>query len=100
MDEEQKFSFEISDNGKYVVVCVACPNCRRVNRSKKVKSDEVHEEKNIKCKCGITGFDWTYFPPQVGDAYVRINSCASISAANWPKVVIHNQKNFHLTNGA
>lgn len=95
----QCFLENVGKNSAYVKVRVVCPNCSRVSRGRKIKSDEVHEAKNVKCQgCHVTGFDWTYIPPRVGDAYVRINTSASISAADWPKVLIDNEKRFHLSN--
>lgn len=98
MDAGEKFHIDLVGDGAYIKVKVMCPNCGKVKRAKKIKSDEPHTEENVKCKCGITGFDWMYTPPRVGDAYVRIGTSASMSAADWPKVVIHNDKRIDLSN--
>lgn len=95
---EQKFHVDFVGDGTYIKVKVLCPNCGRTHRGKRIKSDEPHTEKNVKCKCGITGFDWTYTPPRVNDRYVRIDTSASMSATDWPKVVIHNEKRIELSN--
>jgi hypothetical protein len=89
----------ITPDGSYIKIRMVCSNCGKTKWSKKIPSDKPCKNTNIKCKCGVDGYDWTYEPPKVGDNYVRINSSASVSMANMPKLVIRNEKNFQVSNG-
>lgn len=95
---EQKFHIDPIGDGTYIKIKVLCPNCGRTKRAKKIKTDEPHTEKNVKCKCPIDGFDWTYTPARAGDLYVRLDTSASISSPNWVDFTIHNDKHITLSN--
>ena len=92
-----QYSIEVLGSGKYIKVRVNCPNCGRVKTARKIRSDQLYEERDIKCKCGITGFDWEFKPKQVGGTYVYINACASISANDMESVTVSNDR-FKLSN--
>ncbi len=75
---DNRSQIEILGDGAYVRVKIVCPNCGRVAKVKKIKSDQLAQILNIRCKCPIAGFDWKYEPPQSGDLYLRINTSASV----------------------
>lgn len=91
--------FKSTSNGKYVKIRMTCPNCGRAKWSKKIASNEVCDGTDIKCKCGITGYNWGYKPMRVGDKYVYINSSASVSETDMPKFIIRNEEKFRVSNG-
>ncbi|MGC9968402.1 MAG: hypothetical protein ABSC29_01560 [Minisyncoccia bacterium] len=98
--DDHNSRLDLIGDGEYMIARIACPNCGGVAKTPKIKSNEPYEARNVRCrkKCGIDGFDWHYEPQKVGDRYTYMNSSASVSADNMPKMKIYNERRNFLSN--
>jgi hypothetical protein len=98
-DDRKTVLEPIGNDGAYFNARIACPNCGRVAKVAKIKSDEPKILRNIRCKvCPITGFDWAYKPMEVGGQYVYMDSSASVATADMPRMKAFNEKRNLLSN--
>jgi hypothetical protein len=89
---------EFLSDGQYVKIRLICSGCGRVNWTKRVPANKPYSAKNIKCKCGITGFNWEYKPLEINGKYAYFNSSASVSASQLPRLIRRNDHHFRISN--